>query len=118
MADMIDAKDAKAQLNCDDATLQSHINSGALRAQRVGGKLMLNSEDVAKLAKDGEDGTIVLTGDSENLSIDLGKVVDDQAATMAQGKDTRKDDSITFGDELEVVELLHARHEKMNPANA
>jgi hypothetical protein len=105
MAEMLDAKDAKSRLGCDDATLTNYINSGALRAQRVGGKLLVNAEDVEKLVKD-DEGTIVLTGDSENLSIDLGKVVDDSSATIVgsnagQGKKT--DDSITFGDELEVV---------------
>lgn len=105
MADMIDAKEAKAQLGCDDATLNNHVNNGAIRAQRVGGKLMLNKEDVAKLKGD-EEGTIVLTGDSDELSIDLGKVVDDASETIVQ---PRKDasgsatESITFGDELEVV---------------
>lgn len=105
MADMIDAKEAKAQLGCDDATLNNHVNSGAIRAQRVSGKLMLNREDVAKLKGD-EEGTIVLTGDSDELSIDLGKVVDDASETIVQ---PRKDasgsatESITFGDELEVV---------------
>ncbi len=105
MADMIDAKEAKAQLGCDDATLNNHVNSGAIRAQRVSGKLMLNKDDVAKLKGD-EEGTIVLTGDSDELSIDLGKVVDDASETIVQ---PRKDasgsatESITFGDELEVV---------------
>lgn len=107
MADMIDAKEAKQKLGCDDATLQSHVNNGTIRAQRVGGKLMLNAEDVAKLAGGAggdDDGTIVLTGDSDDLSIDLGKVVDDSAETIVQGKKPgTSSDSITFGDELEVV---------------
>jgi len=110
MADMIDAKDAKQKLGCDDATLQSHVNNGTIRAQRVGGKLMLNAEDVAKLASEAgggdDDGTIVLTGDSDDLSIDLGKVVDDSAETIVQNKKGSAgtaSDSITFGDELEVV---------------
>ncbi|MFM2091723.1 MAG: hypothetical protein RLZZ127_2212 [Planctomycetota bacterium] len=105
MAEMLDAKDAKARLGCDDATLTNYINSGALRAQRVGGKLLVNEEDVDKLVKD-DEGTIVLTGDSENLSIDLGKVVDDSSATIVSsnaGQGKKTDDSITFGDELEVV---------------
>src|SRR3954464_7534169 len=103
MADMIDAKDAKQILGCDDDTLQKHVNAGTIRAQRVGGKLMLNKEDVDKVKE--EDGTIVLTGDSDNLSIDLGKVVDDTSETIVQskGKDTNSGESITFGDELEVV---------------
>ncbi|MBA2479190.1 MAG: helix-turn-helix domain-containing protein [Planctomycetes bacterium] len=102
MADMIDAKEAKQILGCDDETLQNHVNSGAIRAQRSGGKLMLNREDIDKLKE--EDGTIVLTGDSDNLSIDLGKVVDDTSETIVTSKkDTNSGESITFGDELEVV---------------
>ncbi len=102
MADMIDAKEAKQILGCDDETLQNHVNSGAIRAQRAGGKLMLNKEDIDKLKE--EDGTIVLTGDSDNLSIDLGKVVDDTSETIVSSKkDTNSGESITFGDELEVV---------------
>jgi len=106
---MIDAKDAKAQLNCDDATLNNHINSGNIRAQKQGGKLLVNREDVERLAKEnGDDGTIVLTGDSDELSIDLGKVVDDASETIVQPQARKKDkdtgsDSITFGEELEVV---------------
>jgi hypothetical protein len=106
MADMIDAKEAKAILNCDDATLENHINGGQIRAQRVGGKLMLNKDDVQKVV--GDDGTIVLTGDSDNLQIDLGKVVDDTSETVIQGgagkaKTPAGKESITFGEELEVV---------------
>jgi len=103
MADMIDAKEAKQILGCDDDTLQKHVNAGTIRAQRVGGKLMLNREDVDKIKE--EDGTIVLTGDSDNLSIYLGKVVDDTSETMVQTgpKDTQAGESITFGEELEVV---------------
>ncbi len=107
MADMIDAKDAKNILGCDDAALNKHVNSGAIRAQRTGGKLMLNREDVEKLAKD-DDGTIVLTGDSDDLSIDLGKVVDDSADTIIQNRPTDSaagTESITFGEELEVVSM-------------
>jgi len=105
MADMIDAAAAKARLGIDDATLQSYINNGTIRAQRAGGKILCNEEDVEKLAggSGGDDeGTIVLTGDSDDLSIDLGKVVDDSSPTIVQSK-TPDDSSITFGDELEVV---------------
>ncbi len=113
MADMIDAKEAKALLGCDDAALNNHINGGAIRAQRVGGKLQLNRDDVEKLARaEGDEGTIVLTGDSDELSIDLGKVVDDASETIVQPrKDTNASESITFGDELEVVSFddPHAR---------
>jgi hypothetical protein len=105
MADMIDAKTAKQMLGCDDETLQGHVNSGHIRAQRTGGKLMLNKDDVAKLASSDDDGTIVLTGDSDNLSIDLGKVVDETSQTIVSDnpKDTNSGESITFGGELEVV---------------
>jgi hypothetical protein len=107
MADMIDAKEAKQILGCDDDTLNNHINGGAVRAQRIGGKLMVNKEDVQKLASEQDDGTIVLTGDSDNLQIDLGKVVDDTSETLIHDKTATKKgnatDSITFGDELEVV---------------
>lgn len=111
MAGMIEAKDARKKLGCDEATLQNYVNSGSIRAQRVGGKLMLNSEDVDKLAAEkggavGDDeGTIVLTGDSDDLSIDLGKVVDDSQETIVQAKGDagKNNESITFGDELEVV---------------
>jgi hypothetical protein len=105
---MIDAKDAKNLLGCDDATLNQHISSGAIRAQRSGGKLTVEQDDVEKLVQDKDDeGTIVLTGDSDDLSIDLGKVVDDSADTIISGRDASKSgpgtESITFGDELEVV---------------
>jgi len=115
MADMIDAKEAKSLLGCDDAALNGHINGGAIRAQRVGGKLMLNKEDVLKMKDD--DGTIVLTGDSDELNIDLGKVVDDASETIIQ---PRKDasgsatESITFGDELEVVSFDDGNTKDLN----
>ncbi len=110
MADMIEAKDAKKLLGCDDAALTNLVNSGQIKAQRVGGKLMLLKSDVEKVAAasaDGDDGTIVLTGDSDDLSIDLGKVVDDSAETIVTNKkatDTAAGtESITFGEDLEVV---------------
>ena len=115
MADMIDAKEAKSLLGCDDAALNGHINGGAIRAQRVGGKLMLNKDDVNKLKDD--DGTIVLTGDSDELNIDLGKVVDDASETIVQ---PRRDasgsatESITFGDELEVVSFDDGNTKDLN----
>jgi hypothetical protein len=116
MADMIDSKDAKKKLGCDEPTLQNYINSGTIRAQRANGKLLLNAEDVDKVASEqggGDDeGTIVLTGDSDDLSIDLGKVVDDSAETMAHAKggDAKQTDSITFGEELEVVSFDDNQH--------
>lgn len=108
MADLIDAKEAKQKLGCDEATLQGHVNNGTIRAQKIGGKLMLNAEDVAKLATQSggsdDEGTIVLTGDSDDLSIDLGKVVDDSAETIVQSRTGgAATDSITFGEDLEVV---------------
>ncbi len=106
MADMIDAKDAKQLLGCDDEALNNHINGGTVRATRVGGKLMVNKEDVQRLVAEGDDGTIVLTGDSDNLQIDLGKVVDETSETIIQDQRTASrgaTDSITFGDELEVI---------------
>ena len=108
MADMIDAKEAKQILGCDDDTLNGHINGGAIRAQRIGGKLMVNKEDVQKVSAEQDDGTIVLTGDSDNLQIDLGKVIDDTSETMIQNnpggaKRSAATDSITFGEELEVI---------------
>lgn len=108
MADMIDAKEAKQILGCDDDTLNGHINGGAIRAQRIGGKLMVNKEDVQKFSAEQDDGTIVLTGDSDNLQIDLGKVIDDTNETMIQtnsggAKRAAATDSITFGEELEVI---------------
>lgn len=107
MADMIDANEAKSRLGCDDATLQSYINNGTIRAQRSGGKILCNAEDIETLVggdAGDDDGTIVLTGDSDDLSIDLGKVVDDSSETIVQSRGGGADDSsITFGDELEVV---------------
>lgn len=105
MADMIDAKEAKQILGCDDDALNNHINGGTVRAQRIGGKLMVNKEDVLKVAAEQDDGTIVLTGDSDNLQIDLGKVVDDTSETLIQANPNKSapTDSITFGDELEVI---------------
>lgn len=116
MADMIDAKEAKTILGCDDDTLQKHVNAGTIRAQRVGGKLMLNKEDVEKIKE--EDGTIVLTGDSDNLSIDLGKVVDDTSETIVQTKgpkDTSTGESITFGGDLEVVNFDDTNTRDLSP---
>lgn len=106
---MIDAKQAKDILGCDDATLQQHVNSGAVKAQRQGGKLLVDEDDVQRLAKkEDEEGTIVLTGESDNLQIDLGKVVDDSSETIVQAKATngaKDSQAITFGEELEVVSL-------------
>jgi hypothetical protein len=108
---MIDAKQAKDTLGCDDATLQQHVNSGAIKAQRQGGKLLVDEDDVQRLAnKEDEEGTIVLTGESDNLQIDLGKVVDDSSETIVQPKAAPKDSQqITFGEELEVVSLEDSR---------
>jgi len=105
---MIDAKQAKDILGCDDATLQQHVNSGGVKAQRQGGKLLVDEDDVQRLAaREDEEGTIVLTGESDNLQIDLGKVVDDSSETIVQAKSSPAKDSqqITFGEDLEVVSL-------------
>jgi hypothetical protein len=104
MGQMIDAAKAKELLGCDDATLQGHIKSGALKFQRRDGKLLFDQDDVLRLSGDKEDeNTIVLTGESDNLHIDLGKVVDDSSETMVQAKGETQ--HITFGEELEVVSL-------------
>lgn len=108
MADFINADEAKAILGCDDATLNNYVNNGTIRAQRADGQLMLHREDVVNLSgmsiSDSDDGTIILSGDSEDLSIDLGEVVDDNSATLVQQSQSDDNtDSITFGDELEVV---------------
>ncbi len=106
---MIEAKQAKDILGCDDATLQQHINSGGVRAQRQGGKLLVDEDDVQRLAnREDEEGTIVLTGESDNLQIDLGKVVDDSSETIVQSNmanPAKDSQQITFGEDLEVVSL-------------
>ncbi len=109
MADLMDANEAKAILGCDDAMLNDYVNSGQLRAQSVDGQLKVNADDVQALVSglESDDGTIILSGDSEDLSIDLddvggsGELFDDTAATM-MGDD---DAGITFSesDSLEVV---------------
>lgn len=122
MADMIDAEEAKGLLGCDDATLSNYVNNGTVRAQRVGGQLMLNRDDVTNLAtgaaSDSDDGTIVLSGDSEDLSIDLGEVVDSEAVTMVQpavgNEQPAGADPITFGDELEVVNFDDGNTEELS----
>jgi len=111
MADLIDAKEAKSLLGCDDTTLNQHINQGRLRAQKVAGKLMLNKDDVIRVASgsDSDDGTIVLTGESDHLQIDLGKVVDDTSETIVRPNTGRtpapgnKTGQLTFSDDLDVV---------------
>jgi hypothetical protein len=105
---MIDAKQARDILGCDDATLQQHVNSGAVKAQRQGGKLLIDEDDVQRLAsREDEEGTIVLTGESDNLQIDLGKVVDDSSETLVQSRNSpaKESQQITFGEDLEVVSL-------------
>ncbi|MDA3963088.1 MAG: hypothetical protein PF961_20065 [Planctomycetota bacterium] len=122
MADLIDANEAKSLLGCDDATLQNFINNGTVRAQRVDGQLMLMREDVVNLGStsptsDSDEGTIILSGDSEDLSIDLGEVVDDSAMTVVQHSDSQADgmtESITFDDELEVVNFDDGQTEELS----
>lgn len=109
MPELMDASQAKNLLGIDDATLQNYINNGTIRATRVDGQLMLSAEDVqnlmANVGSDSDDGTIILSGESDDLQIDLGEVVDENAQTMVQpgGPDSQATESITFGDELEVV---------------
>jgi len=107
MSTHISTADAKIILGCDDATLQNYISNGTIRASREGSRMLLLREDVENLRgvrpSDSDDGTIILSGDSEDLSIDLGEVVDDSSVTMVDQHDRAGTDSITFGDELEVV---------------
>lgn len=114
---MLNANQAKQMLGCDDATLNNYINNGTIRAQRVDGQVMLNEDDVVNLANagasDSDDGTIILSGDSEELSIDLGEVVDDSAATMIQPLESGDTESITFGDDLEVVSFDDGNTEEL-----
>ncbi|MHC5066973.1 MAG: hypothetical protein ACYTF0_00140 [Planctomycetota bacterium] len=106
MDDLISYDDAKNMLGCDDATLQNHINSGTIRSQRVDGELMLVSEDVEAqggglgFGSESEDGTIILSGDSEDLTIDLGDVVDDDDGHLA-GAPGAGTEVLDFGDELD-----------------
>ena len=74
---------------------------------------MLNADDVNAQAGntstgESSDSILVLDSESEDLSIDLGEVIDDGAQTMdmSGGSDLESrsgTDSLTFGDELEVV---------------
>lgn len=117
MADLIDAKDAQRLLGCDEATLKGHIDRGVIHGEVSGGKLRVSREDVVKLhdAKgeqlkldDEEDGTIVLTGDSDNLTIDLGSVENAEPLSFqtdhkSTGKSKIDTQTLSFGDELEVL---------------
>lgn len=127
MAAMIDASEAKRLLGCDDDALNGHINSGAIRAQRQGGKLMFDREDVERLASGGlvlddgegdDDGTIVLTGESDNLQIDLGKV-DETADTLMQSAPAApvkaSTQTLSFGNELEVVSVEEGQNTAEEP---
>lgn len=125
MAELIDANTAKQMLGCDDATLSNYINNGTVRAQRVNGVLMLNQADVSNLAKggkqsDSDDGTIILSGDSEEMSIDLGEVIDDSAVTMVQPQVQSASaanpptESITFGEDLEVPTIEADKSEQVS----
>ncbi len=107
MADLIDVKEALGMLGCDERTLTGYITSGAIRAQKVGGKLMVDRADVDKVAGGGgdEDVNIVLTGDSDNLSVDLGKVDESTMTTGVKSGKKTTTDSITFAEEMEVVNL-------------
>jgi hypothetical protein len=111
---MISAAQAQQLLGCDEATLSNHINNGTIRSQRMNGELMVEEDDVRALSGgltgDSEsDSILVLDGETEDLSIDLGEVVDDGAATLVEPSggmtpgSKHGTDQITFGDELEVV---------------
>ncbi|MCS6970435.1 MAG: hypothetical protein RMM29_01540 [Planctomycetota bacterium] len=122
---MIDAKQAKEILGCDDARLQQLINDGQVRAQRQGGKLVVDEDDVRRLAQpassakkeEEEEATIVLTGDSDHLQIDLGQIADEAAETIIQPGSAPKDtQQITFGEELEVVNLEDEKAKAPPPA--
>lgn len=108
---MIDAARAQELLDCDDATFSNYVNNGTLRSQRVNGQLMVEEKDVEALLSgglgDSSDSILVLDGESEDLSIDLGEVDGDEgAATLfdtSVPSSQHGTDQITFGDELEVV---------------
>lgn len=118
MSQMIDLETAKTMLGCDDATLQNLIDGGSVRAQRKDGRLMVSLEDIK--AQSGEkssssDSILVLDSDDQ-LSIDLGSV-DDSSQTMALGGAQTQElesasgtDSLSFGDELEVVSVEERSH--------
>ncbi|TVR12800.1 MAG: hypothetical protein EA401_08345 [Planctomycetota bacterium] len=107
---MIDAARAQQLLGCDDATFSNYINNGTLRSQRVDGQLMVEEADVEGIlsaaGSDSSDSILVLDGESEDLSIDLGdEDGDDAAATIFDGGSAGTQhgtDQITFGDDLEV----------------
>jgi hypothetical protein len=127
MAEMIDFQSAMSMLACDDATLQNMIDNGTIRAERVQGKLMLNAEDVKRRSGAGtgsdSDSILVLDSESDDLSIDLGEVVDDGAQTLDMAAAATEStpelepasgtDSLTFGDELEVVTFDEGRTEEL-----
>ena len=107
---MINASQAQSLLSCDEATFSNYVNNGTLRSQRVDGELMVEEADVQALlagsAADSSDSILVLDGESEDLSIDLGGDGDNSATIFDAGGDLGSGsgtDQITFGDELEVV---------------
>lgn len=107
---MIDAARAQQMLGCDEATFSNYINNGTIRSQRIDNQLMVEENDVQSVLSGGghesSDSILVLDGESEDLSIDLGDVGgDDAAATLFDSGSGAQHgtDQITFGDELEVV---------------
>ena len=107
---MINASQAQSLLSCDEATFSNYVNNGTLRSQRVDGELMVEEADVQALlagsAAESSDSILVLDGESEDLSIDLGGDGDNSATIFDAGGDLGSGsgtDQITFGDELEVV---------------
>ena len=111
--DMMAASEAMQQLGCDEETLRNYINNGTIRADESTGQLQVSREDVEQMAGGGlfddsdDDGTIVLSGDSEDLSLDIGEVIDgDDASAIFNSDDMSQSvDSITFGDDLDVVDF-------------
>ena len=113
---MINAYQAQSLLACDEETFSNYVNNGTLRSQRVDGELMVEEADVQALlaggAGESSDSILVLDGESEDLSIDLGgdgdasaTMIDtDGSATLLDNSGSQHGtDQITFGDELEVV---------------
>ncbi len=124
MADMIDFQQALQVLGCDEATLQNMIDNGTIRAERSDGQLLLNADDVQSQSGGGgsdSDSILVLDSESEDMSIDLGEVVDDGSQTMDIGGAQTQDleasggtESLTFGDELDVPSFDDGQTEELD----
>lgn len=111
--EMMPANEAMAQLGCDEDALRNYINNGTIRADEGSGELMVSRDDVDQLGGGGlfddsdDDGTIVLSGDSEDLSLDIGEVIegDEASAFFNSNEVSQSVDSISFGDDLDVVDF-------------